>query len=192
MIWMFFLNFSFFWSILFPKCIWYVSVSWNWDGAFTPSPVHITRRFYLGEITMQPVFISIHHGWNLIFYASFSGCFFKSTTGFTSGVISNPSGPVMRHSATSPSWMWNALGVPVERMSPAYHPWMLLCRDTRRGGLWVMFATTFSAWTSPLWTLWTRSSLTSGTSSGVTSSGPKEKKVGTFFTMVNYLGLPLT
>ena len=52
--------------------------------------------------------------------------FFRSTTGFFRGSISKPSGPWILHSAMSPSWMWKALGVPVERISPAYQPWMLL------------------------------------------------------------------
>ena len=68
---------------------------------------------------------------------------------------------------------------------------MLLWRDTSRSGLWVMWSTVFLAWISPLCTDWTSSFSTSGTSSGVTSWGPKEKKVGKFFTMHRYRGLPL-
>ena len=43
----------------------------------------------------------------------------------------------------------------LDRTSPAYQPWILLWRETSRAGRWVMLATTFLAYTSPLWTDWT-------------------------------------
>ncbi len=48
---------------------------------------------------------------------------------------------------------------------------------TRYGGGKVMFATVFSACTSPLSTVETFSFSTSGISSGITSTGPKLKNV---------------
>src|SRR6056297_105769 len=113
-------------------------------------------------------------------------CSFLSTTGFF-----NASNPVILHSTSSPSFMWTALGVPVESMSPGRNFITFEWNDTRKLGGNVIFDTVFAACTRPFITVATSSFITSSTSSGVTKWGPKLKNVSKLFTLVRYLGFLL-
>ncbi len=73
--------------------------------------------------------------------------------------------------------MWAAPGVPVEMMSPGSRVMTREWNATSHHGRKVMWETTLRRWTSPLRIVATSSASTSGTSSTVTSSGPKLKKV---------------
>ena len=91
---------------------------------------------------------------------------------------------MMRHSATSPSCMATAPGVPVEITSPGSRVMMREWNETSHHGEKVMFETVLVRWTLPLSIVATSRVPASSISSGVTSSGPKEKKVSKLFERV--------
>src|SRR5829696_5423992 len=104
--------------------------------------------------------------------------------GYRTRGLESGSKPVMRHSATSPCRMTTAPGVPVEITSPGSRVMTREWNETSHHGEKIMFETVLLRHTSPFRTVETSRLSRSAISSGVTSSGPKEKKVSKLFERV--------